>query len=44
MLKLEQITQKDIPVFSFLGTKTVGKIVKVVDGDTVHIVFNDNGR
>lgn len=41
---LEKMTQKDIPVFSFSGLKTIGKIVKVIDGDTVHIVFDDNGR
>ena len=44
MLKLELITQKEIPIFSLSGTKAIGKIVKVVDGDTVHIVFYDNGR
>lgn len=43
-MELEAITQKDVPVFSFSGIKTIGKIVKIIDGDTVHIVFDDNGR
>lgn len=34
----------DVPFFSVAGLKTKGKVVKVYDGDTVHIVFPVMGQ
>lgn len=38
-MALEEQT-KDIPYFSLEGYETLAKVVKVYDGDTVHVVFS----
>ena len=43
MANLETLTQHDIPVFTFSGLSTSGKVVRVIDGDTVHVVVNYHG-
>ena len=43
MQNLATLTHKDVPVFSFCGLKTKGKVVRVVDGDTVHLVLEYQG-
>lgn len=43
-LSLTNVTDKDLPLFSFRGTKTLAKVVKVVDGDTCRIVFSKDSH
>jgi endonuclease YncB( thermonuclease family) len=40
---LQDLTYKDVPLFSFDGLMTEAKVVRVVDGDTVHIIFEYKG-
>lgn len=44
MTSLTLLTQKDVPLFSFDGLTTAGKIVRIVDGDTVHVIIQFNGQ
>lgn len=41
---LELLTYKDVPLFSFDGLNTFGKVVHAIDGDTIHIIllYNNN--
>lgn len=41
---LELLTYKDVPLFSFDGLKTYGKVVHAIDGDTIHVImlYNNN--
>lgn len=41
---LEILTYKDVPLFSFDGLNTIGKVVHAIDGDTIHIIllYNEN--
>ncbi len=41
MIELLQATEKNVPLFSFNDHMSAAKIVKVLDGDTVHIVCYD---
>jgi endonuclease YncB( thermonuclease family) len=35
---LVKLTEKDVPLFSFAGLTATAKVVRVVDGDTVHVI------
>ena len=41
MIDLALATEQSVPLFSFAGHVSAAKIVKVIDGDTVHIVCYD---
>lgn len=38
-MDLSKIRWQDVPFFSFNGTRTKAKVVRVLDGDTVHLVI-----
>lgn len=40
---LEKLTYKDVQLFSFDGVNALAKVVRVVDGDTVHIIMEYHG-
>ena len=42
--RLMKANPKDIPYFSFNGIRTIAKVVKVYDGDTITIIFEYNGK
>ena len=41
---METLTLSDVDVFSFQGLKCKAKVVKILDGDTVHVLIDYNNK
>jgi micrococcal nuclease len=44
MASIVHLTQKDVPLFSFEGVIAPAKVVRIIDGDTIHIVIEYEGK
>ncbi len=44
ILSMESLTLTDVDLFTFQGLKSKAKVVKILDGDTVHVLIEYNNK